>query len=94
MLNYIGYVAGAFTTGSTIPQLVKTIRTKEAADVSIRMYIMYLSGASLWTLYGVLRADWSIIIANGAAILLTTTMLVLKIKYSRSIKNEENSIQH
>jgi len=85
-MDYLGYIAGAFTTGSTIPQLIKTIRTKEAADVSIRMYIMYLSGSTLWVLYGVLRSDWSIVIANGVAVLLTLTMLILKMKYNKQSK--------
>ncbi|MFN7117694.1 MAG: SemiSWEET family sugar transporter [Saprospiraceae bacterium] len=80
-LNYVGYVAGTFTTASVLPQVIKTWRTKEASDVSISMYIIYLIGAILWVIYGFIKSDWSIIITNGITCLLNIIMLVLKIKY-------------
>lgn len=89
-LNYLGYVAGAFTTGSTIPQLIKTLRTKEAADVSLKMYALYLSGTCLWIIYGIIKEDWAIIITNAASGLLSVIMVVLKYKYDQ--KNQQKAV--
>lgn len=82
-LNYLGYIAGIFTTGSTIPQVIKTIRTREAGDVSVGMYLIYLSGTALWIVYGIIEKDGSIIIANAASGLLSIIMLILKFKYGK-----------
>ncbi len=81
-LDYLGYVAGAFTTSSVLPQVIKTLRTKDADDVAISMYVVYLFGIILWIFYGFAREDWSIIITNGITCLLNIVMLILKIKYS------------
>jgi MtN3 and saliva related transmembrane protein len=80
-LQYVGYIAGAFTTGATIPQVVKTIRTKDAADISKRMYWIYLLGVTLWIVYGIIQKDGAIIITNSASFMLAATMLFLKWKY-------------
>lgn len=82
-LKYLGYVAGALTTGSLIPQVIKTFRTKEADDVSFTMYIIYLSSTILWIVYGFLKEDWSIIGANAIACLLNIGMVSMKIKYGK-----------
>lgn len=74
-LPYLGYVAGAFTTGSTIPQVLKTIRSKDAKDVSTKTYIILLISITLWIVYGVIKQDGSIIVTNGISVVLSIVML-------------------
>lgn len=80
-MQYLGYVAGALTTGSGLPQVIKTFRTKEAGDVSFTMYVIYLSAAVLWVIYGIIKQDGAIIITNTLTGMINVSMIVMKIKY-------------
>lgn len=79
----IGLVAGILTSSSMIPQVVKTIKMKEAKDISVIMFIALMAGTGLWCYYGIIKNDMPIIITNGFSCSLNGFMLLLKIKYSR-----------
>jgi len=57
----IGLTAGVLTANSLLPQLIKTIKEKEAEDISLVMLLVLLSGISLWIVYGIKRDDFPII---------------------------------
>ena len=78
--NTIGVLAGICTTGSLLPQLIKTIRTRNAKDISLLMYVFLTIGVLLWVIYGFRLKEFPIIIANGTSLILTVSVLVLKIK--------------
>lgn len=77
----IGTVAAAFTTFSLLPQVIKGIRTREMHDVSLGTLLMLVAGLALWLIYGLLRDDVILILANAAAEGLTLATLWLKWKY-------------
>lgn len=77
----IGLLAGACTTASFLPQVIKTIRVKETKDISLLMYIVLATGILLWTIYGILIKDFPVILANSISLVLASIILVLKIKY-------------
>ena len=77
----IGLAAATCTTLSFVPQAVKIIKTKHAKDLSLPMYSILAAGIFLWLVYGILIKDLPIILANAIALLFTSTILVLKIKY-------------
>ena len=77
----IGFLAATFTTISYIPQVMKTLKTKETKDISLLMFVILSSGLSLWFVYGILLNDLPIIIANGITLVLASVVLFLKIKY-------------
>ena len=79
--NTIGVLAGICTTGSLLPQVIKTIRTRNTKDISLLMYVLLTIGVLLWVIYGFLLKEFPIIIANGTSLLLTLSVLVLKIKH-------------
>ena len=79
----IGLVAGILTATSMLPQIIKTVKEKNADNVSPFMIIILILGTGLWSYYGVLRDDLPIIITNAFSCSLNTLMLFLKIKYSR-----------
>ena len=81
--SLLGFVAGALTTVSFWPQLWKTWRTKSAGDVSLGMLLTFSVGVLLWLLYGVLVGAWPIIVTNMITVLLTLTILILKLRYDR-----------
>ena len=79
--NTIGVLAGICTTGSLLPQVIKTIRTRNTKDISLLMYVLLTIGVVLWVAYGFLLKEFPIIIANGTSLILTVSILVLKIKH-------------
>jgi len=81
-MEVIGIVAGLCTSASVIPQLIKTIRTKKATDVSLFMFVVLLTGNSLWVYYGADKGDVPIIATNILSIVLNVTMLFLKFKFT------------
>lgn len=80
-IEILGIVAGICTSASTLPQLIKTIKTKEAADVSIKMYIVQLAGNCMWLYYGFDKSDVPIIATNMLSVGLNSAMLFFKVKY-------------
>jgi MtN3 and saliva related transmembrane protein len=81
MSEIIGYLAGFLATVAFLPQVTKTIRDRSVKDISLGMYVLFCAGVSLWLLYGLLISSWPIIISNCVTLVLSGTVLVLKIKH-------------
>lgn len=79
----IGLAAGVCTAISLVPQVVKTIKEKEAEDVSLLMLLVLGTGLALWIVYGVRRNDLPIIATNSFSLLVNITMVILRIKYKK-----------
>lgn len=73
----IGILAGVFTTIAVTPQIVKAIKTRKVKDVSPYMFFILCLGVGLWTVYGILKLDWPIILTNGISFILNGIMLVI-----------------
>jgi MtN3 and saliva related transmembrane protein len=79
--DWTGSAAATLTTVAFIPQAWKVWRTNQTADISLGMYILFTTGVALWLAYGILLTAWPIIIANSITLLLSGTVLVMKIKF-------------
>jgi MtN3 and saliva related transmembrane protein len=77
----IGLIAGVCTTGSILPQVIKALKTRHTRDISLLMYIFLTLGILLWLIYGFMLHEMPIILANGTSLILTTSVLVLKVKH-------------
>lgn len=75
--GFIGIGAGFFTTVGVLPQIIKALKTQKVRDVSPYMFIILCIGVGLWTVYGVIKMDWPIIITNGISFVLNAIMLVI-----------------
>ncbi len=78
-----GLAAGVLTAASMLPQLIKTIKTKEVKELSIYIFILLIAGTGLWAYYGVLKKDFPLIITNAFSFLLNSVMLGLKIAWTK-----------
>lgn len=78
----IGMVAGACTTVAVVPQLIRTWRSKKVKDVSVKMFVVLITGVTLWCVYGILKNDFPIIITNGLSVLLNLIMMYFIFAYS------------
>ncbi|MBS1881970.1 MAG: hypothetical protein JSS97_03315, partial [Actinobacteria bacterium] len=59
-MTLLGLFAGACTTISFLPQVVRTLRTRHAADLSLTWLLIFALGVGSWCIYGVLKSDITI----------------------------------
>lgn len=77
-VNSLGFVAAALTTGSWIPQAIKTIRSGHAGDFSWGYLIAFATGVACWAVYGFFRKDAAVIAANVVTFALLVPILWIK----------------
>jgi MtN3 and saliva related transmembrane protein len=77
----LGLIAGLFTTGSLIPQVIHVFKNKSARDISLLFNLGFLVGGLLWLSYGILGHLTPVIIWNSLATLLVVLLLIGKLKY-------------
>ena len=82
-IDFFGYFAAVLTTAAFLPQLIKTLKTKKADDVSLITLIMFICGVGFWILYGYSISSLPILIANIVTFILNFFILISKIYYAR-----------
>ena len=78
METVLGLIAASITTSAFVPQVYKAWSTKRTKDISAPTFMVLLVGISLWCVYGVLKEDVVIILANLTTAMLVIAILVLK----------------
>jgi MtN3 and saliva related transmembrane protein len=79
--DILGYTAGAITTLTFLPQVLKTWKEKSAKNVSLLMFVIAFVNEVMWIIYGFLKNDWVIILTNIIMIVFCSIMIALKLKY-------------
>ncbi len=82
-VEFFGYFAAISTTLAFLPQLVKTLKTKKAEDVSLITLIMFLTGVFSWIIYGYNISSTPILLANIITFILNLLILIFKISFSK-----------
>lgn len=77
---YIGVIAASLTSISFIPQALQTVKTKDTKSISLGMYIMFVTGLTLWLVYGIYNGDKALILANCITVPLSSIILAFKLK--------------
>ncbi len=83
----LGLLAGAVTTGSLIPQVIRVFRLKAAREISLFFTILFIVGDSMWLYYGIYYGLMPIILWNTLALLLALLLLLGKLRYGKGIGN-------
>lgn len=79
--DILGYAAGAITSLTFLPQVIKTWKEKSAKDVSLLMFIIAAINEVMWIVYGALLNNWVIILTNSIVLAMSLTMIYLKLRY-------------
>ena len=82
-VDLVGVGAALCSMASFTPQNLKIWRERDASSVSMRMYVVTVTGFVLWTAYGVLIDSWPIAASNTVCLLLSATILALKWRFDR-----------
>ena len=81
IIDYIGYFSATLTSLAFAPQAIKTIKSKDTEGISLGTYIILNLGVLGWLIYGLMKMDWPIILANAVTFVFAFTILFLKIKH-------------
>ena len=86
-LGIVAISAGVLILVGWIPQIIQGYKTKKLEDVSRYLVIAIFAGAVLWLIYGIEVDDRYIIGVNIAAMFLTITVLIMKLKYEKTFES-------
>ena len=84
LVDVVGVAAGLCSMASFVPQILKILREKDAESVSMRMYVVTVTGFVLWTAYGALLGSWPVWLSNAVNLILAAVILALKLRYGAS----------
>jgi MtN3 and saliva related transmembrane protein len=83
-MEWVGIVAGIFTSISLLPQLIKLIKNKKAEDISLFYLFILMCGLALWIWYGFIRQDTPIIVTNAFSLLINLLVIIFGIRYKKA----------
>ena len=84
-IEIFGYIAAVLTTAAFLPQLIKTLKTKKADDVSLITLVMFNIGVLSWIIYGYKISSIPILLANLITLILNLLILISKIYFSKKL---------
>jgi MtN3 and saliva related transmembrane protein len=83
-LDILGLVATCFTTSSFVPQVITTYKSRDVSGISLPTYVIITLGLALWLVYGILKHDLPLIVANSMMVVLTFSIAIMKIKFDKN----------
>ena len=85
----IGFVAAFCTTAAFVPQLLRVLKLRSARDISLGTFLLFSIGVALWLLYGISIGSKPVIASNLVTLILSLSMLYLKLRYDRGGLSKE-----
>jgi MtN3 and saliva related transmembrane protein len=83
MFEIIWTTGSLIVSLSSLPQILKTYRTRKAGDLSISYLAVLLLGMTLILVYAIHTGDLIFIFGNLASVLLVAFLIVLLLLYRR-----------
>jgi MtN3 and saliva related transmembrane protein len=80
-VDILGYTAGAITSLTFLPQVIKTWKEKSAKDIALNMFLIAATNEVLWIVYGVLLHNWVIIATNSVVLAMSLVMIYFKLRF-------------
>jgi MtN3 and saliva related transmembrane protein len=79
--DILGYAAGAVTTFTFLPQVIKTWKEKSAKNISLLMFVIAVTNEIMWIVYGIMLNNWVIILTNSVLMVMALTMIYFKLTF-------------
>jgi len=80
-IEMLGIVAACLVNVASFPQILKTATTKQVSGLSLSFWIILLTGAFLWIVYGILIRGVALILSSVVTCGLCLTMIALILRY-------------
>jgi len=87
-VEIFGYFAAILPTAAFLPQLIKTLKTKKADDVSLTTLIMFIIGVLSWIMFVYKISSTPILVSNLITLILNLLILISKLFYSKSLNQK------
>ena len=78
-VDLLGICAAFCTTIAFLPQAIKVFKTRDTSSLSLAMYAVFSLGVGLWLIYGLVKSDLAIIVANIITLFLACGILCTKV---------------
>ncbi|WP_448248507.1 SemiSWEET transporter [Thalassotalea agariperforans] len=78
-IEIIGFTSAFLTTFSFLPQAIQVIKTRDTASLSLAMYSIFTIGVAGWLVYGLIKQDMAMIVANMITFVLAGIILSIKL---------------
>jgi MtN3 and saliva related transmembrane protein len=79
----VGATAALLSITSFAPQILKIWKEKDASSVSLRTYVVTVTGFACWIAYGILIRAWPVIASNIACLLMSGAVLLMKWRFDQ-----------
>lgn len=79
-LGLVGVVTGSLTF---VPQVYKAWKSRSVGDLSIWMVLILLTNVMIWLVYGIVKEDLAMILANSIILFLSLLMLYFKLTFRK-----------
>ena len=79
IVTVVSLFAASLSMVSYIPQAWSIIRSRNTDGISLKMYVITVTGFVAWLLYGLLMRQWAIIGQNIVCLALSSFILVMKL---------------
>ena len=83
-IELIGLLAAILTTTAFIPQVFKVMIAESSEGLSLTTYLIFITGVSLWLIYGIFKMSLSMILGNGITVLLASIIIYYILKNKNS----------
>lgn len=80
-IQVLGFISGILTTIAFIPQVLKVWVTRKTEDISLLMFIIFITGIIGWLIYGILIVNYPLILANSITLVLAVLIIIGKIRF-------------
>ena len=80
-IDYLG-LFGAFLSSVTfVPQVYKAWQSRSTGDLSVWMILILIGNVSTWLIYGIVKNDLAIMIANSIILALSLLLMYFKLTF-------------
>jgi len=83
-IDYLGLLGVFLSSITFVPQVYKAWTTRSVGDLSAWMILILMGNVTTWLVYGILKSDLSLILANGIIMALTLLMAYMKVRFGRA----------
>ena len=84
LTDVLGYTAAALTTVSFVPQVWRTLRTRDVSGISLKMYSLFTLGIAVWLAYGIALEQTPMLVANSISLVLACSVLVMRVRFAKN----------
>jgi len=74
-----GLAAALLSTASFVPQVIKTLTTRDTKSISLLMYSLFLVGVLCWLVWSFLLGQWTAMASNAITAVLASIVFGLKV---------------